>query len=664
MVSEVLGNVDSAVRRRLSARPPAMRGYPYAWLAIFVLGMIAFRFVPNWANAPAIVINQWLYMTILVVGFYFVFGVSGQFAFSQAAFAMVGGYTSAWATREGVDWILAVALGVAAACFIAFVFAFVARKANLFFLAIATLALSELITEVIKQWKEFSGAEGAEIGLTESQRIEIFGWKATSITNPTATNERNLFWVYLVALAAVLLIGIWLSRSPAKREAIAMRDQPTVAATVGIPTLRVRISMFVLGSAIGALAGSLFVHGRGFAQPQEFSVELGLGVFVMLIVGGIESLWGPFLGAAFYLWVPYLLQNELDLEIFGHQIREYNQILYGAVLLLVMIFAPEGIVGLFHRVKHWLQHRAAQRQSRTWLSDFAGITKPPLVEVPVDDEPAPLPRVSAEARARAQVDAGTVAGPAILKAAEIHVNFGGVRAVDGVSLDVREGEILGLVGPNGSGKTTFLNALVGVVPASGYFEVDGRQVPLGAPGPSRTVGVLRTYQSPQTYDHLSLIEDVLVSTSDRKYTGILASWFMRPVVNRRERARWGIAVDALTRVGLGTMAEQPAARLTYGQRRLLELARAIAGQPRVLLLDEPSAGLDVAETEQLAGYIRDLRDEGVSILVIDHKLDFITQLCDRVAVLEQGRLVAVGDADTVFEDQRVVDAYLGVADAD
>jgi ABC-type branched-subunit amino acid transport system ATPase component len=145
---------------------------------------------------------------------------------------------------------------------------------------------------------------------------------------------------------------------------------------------------------------------------------------------------------------------------------------------------------------------------------------------------------------------------------------------------------------------------------------------------------------------------------------VLASWFARPWTNRHERARWNVAVDALTRVGLEDFAELPASRLTYGQRRLLELARAVAAHPTVLLLDEPSAGLDVTETDALADHLRQLRQEGVSLLVIDHKLDFITGLCDRVAVLELGRLVAVGDAATVFEDQRVVDAYLGVADDD
>jgi branched-chain amino acid transport system permease protein len=151
-VSDVTPNVSSPVPTRLSARPPAMRGYPYAWLLIFAAFLIVLRFTPNWDNSQLVVFNQWMYLTILVIGFYFVFGVSGQFAFSQAAFAMVGAYTSAWATRIGVDWLLAVAIGIAVAGLVAAGFAYIARRANLFFLAIATLALSELINQVIIHW--------------------------------------------------------------------------------------------------------------------------------------------------------------------------------------------------------------------------------------------------------------------------------------------------------------------------------------------------------------------------------------------------------------------------------------------------------------------------------------------------------------------------------
>jgi ABC-type branched-subunit amino acid transport system ATPase component len=248
----------------------------------------------------------------------------------------------------------------------------------------------------------------------------------------------------------------------------------------------------------------------------------------------------------------------------------------------------------------------------------------------------------------------------VLEADDIRVRFGGVLAVGGVSLTLRSNEILGLVGPNGSGKTTFLNALTGVVPTAGALRVAGKRVPLGRAGRARARGVLRTYQTPQTYDHVTCIEDVLLSTADRSRAGITAASFERLAVVRRDRARWESATRALERVGLTAMAEEPTARLSYGQRRLLELARAINGQPRILLLDEPSAGLDASETDQLAVHLRRLQGEGVSMLLVDHKLDFITALCDRVAVLELGRLVAVGPAASVFEDQRVVDAYLGV----
>ncbi len=649
--------MSADVRTRLDARPPAMRGNPYASLAIFVLVMIALRFVPDWSSSQALVFNTWIVYTIMVVGFYFVFGVSGQFAFSQAAFAMVGGYTSAWATREGAGFLAAVALGAVAAAVIAFAFAWVARKANLFFLAIATLALSEIIAEVIREWEQFTGQVGAEV--SNVAPIELFGWTATMPSMSPATKEQNVFWVYLGALVLVMLIGTWLARSPAKREAISMRDRDVVAATLGAPVLRLRITFFVLGSVIGAIAGSLYVHGRGYAQPLEFGVELALGVFVMLIVGGIDSLWGPIVGAAFYVWVPHFL-TRADLQLFDHRIGEYNQIIYGLVLLLVMILMPEGIVGFVRRVAARVRGARILGGRRTWLSDLLGLTRRPATVTGVAD--GDLPPVAGAARAEALRAGATVEGTPLLRADAIRVDFGGVKAVDGVSLDVRDGEILGLVGPNGSGKTTFVNALVGVVPAAGTLEVGGRPVRLGVPGASRRTGVLRTYQAPQTYDHLSCIEDVLISTADRRLTGITASWFARPGMLRHERARWAIAEDALARVRLADYAEQPAGRLTYGQRRLLEVARAIAGDPRVLLLDEPSAGLDASETDQLAGYLHELRDEGVSLLVIDHKLDFIVSLCDRVAVLELGRLVAVGDASTVFEDRRVVDAYLGVAE--
>jgi ABC-type branched-subunit amino acid transport system ATPase component len=354
-----------------------------------------------------------------------------------------------------------------------------------------------------------------------------------------------------------------------------------------------------------------------------------------------------------------LLQSA-DVEVLGRDLRSYRDVLFGALLVITMVAFPEGLVGVGRRVR-LLFRRAGRRERRTWLSDRLGLTRPrhPTADEAgdADDAHTLLPDGSPPARPAPDDHVEPV-----LEAEEIRVRFGGVLAVDGVSLTLHSNEILGLVGPNGSGKTTFLNALTGVVPASGSLRVAGRRVRLGRPGRARGREVLRTFQTPQTYEHVSCIEDVLVSTSDRRLTGITAAWLLRPLMLRHEQDRWRRAAQALERVGLADLAEQPTARLTYGQRRLLELARAIAAEPRIVLLDEPSAGLNAAETEQLGRHLENVRADGLTILLVDHKLDFVTSLCDRIAVLELGQLVAVGRADDVFADERVVDAYLGVAE--
>jgi ABC-type branched-subunit amino acid transport system ATPase component/ABC-type branched-subunit amino acid transport system permease subunit len=642
-----------------------MRGQPYVWLGLFLLGVALFRQFGVSGFGDTDLVNTWLYYCVIVVGFYLVFGVSGQFAFSQAVFAGVGAYTSAWATRIalfGVDsfWMgLVVAIVITAV--IATAFAFLMRRASHFYFAIATLGLSEIILEVLRKWTDFSGASGDTT--SGIRHISLFGYPLD--------NPYRIFWVWFGALALVLLLTIFLDRSPVQREAIATRDQDTVAATLGVAILRSRITMFVLGSTIAGIGGAIFAHSKGFATPDSFGIDLGLGIFVMLILGGIDSRWGPIVGAAFYVFVPQWLQGgvlgisgvDFTVNVFGqeHRLGDFRDLFFGSLLIIVMIAFPEGLVGIGRRVRSLVLGRAHPAR-RTWLSDFFGLTpkKPPIsngqAKVRESDAAHPSP-VSPRAADGAD---GQAAGVQVLEADDIHVQFGGVRAVDGASLAVRENEILGLVGPNGSGKTTFLNALTGVVPASGSLRVRGSPVQLGRAGRARALGVVRTFQSPQTYEHLTCIEDVLLSTPDRRLTGITPACLERPAVVRRDRARWEAAAHALDRVGLTALAEEPTARLSYGQRRLLELARAINAEPQILLLDEPSAGLDSAETEQLVAHLRRLQREHVSLLLVDHKLDFITSLCDRVAVLELGRLVAVGPAATVFEDHRVVDAYLGV----
>jgi branched-chain amino acid transport system ATP-binding protein len=248
----------------------------------------------------------------------------------------------------------------------------------------------------------------------------------------------------------------------------------------------------------------------------------------------------------------------------------------------------------------------------------------------------------------------------LLQADRISVSFGGVRGVDDVSATCEAGELLGIIGPNG--KTTFLNALTGVVAAKGTLRVEGRSVALGHPTRAYDAGLLRMFQAPQMFPSFTVLENVLVSSRDHRAAGFFGCWGFRPGMWRHERSRWTAGHAALERVGLDQLADEPATSLSYGNQRLVELARALVAVPKVLMLDEPSAGLNDAETDNLAELIRAMQRDGLGILLVDHKIDFIDQLCDRVVVLELGTKIAEGPPAEIWADARVMDAYLGTVD--
>lgn len=249
------------------------------------------------------------------------------------------------------------------------------------------------------------------------------------------------------------------------------------------------------------------------------------------------------------------------------------------------------------------------------------------------------------------------------RAEGVSVSFGGVRATWQVGFSVERGEILGVVGPNGSGKTTLLNALTGLLKCEGRAWLDDQELSLRRPRKIRGQRILRLFQAPQTVEGLTALENVLLASSDRRYTDVLSAWVLRPLLRGAERSRAEKAKRAMELAGIGELADVEAENLTYGQRRLLDLARAISADPVVVMLDEPSAGLSEVESEHLAGVLSGLRTEGMILVIVDHKVDFLNGLCDRILAMHQGEKVAEGTPAEIWANDNVVEAYLGHAHA-
>jgi ABC-type branched-subunit amino acid transport system ATPase component len=251
----------------------------------------------------------------------------------------------------------------------------------------------------------------------------------------------------------------------------------------------------------------------------------------------------------------------------------------------------------------------------------------------------------------------------LLTITNLRVAFGALLAVSVDALSVEQGTVVGIAGPNGSGKSSLLNALTGLVSSRGLVMFDESPLKVNNPAVVYRRGVLRTFQQPQVVPHLTCLENVLLAERNRTASGVVAAIFARPLVWRLERARWARAMESLERTGLAGAATLNASQLTAGQQRFLELSRVINGNPKLILLDEPTAGLNDSETEEFTGFLRRLQDDGVTIVVVEHKIDFINRLCERVVLLELGRVIADGTPNEVWSHPDVIAAYLGIPDA-
>jgi len=613
-----------------------------AGLAVLVLAVVAFPLV---AEGQVVFVGVFAGMFALAaLGLSLLMGLAGQISLGQAGFLAIGAYTSAvLTTRYGVNALLAAVVAVAVAVAAAFAVGVPILRLRGHYLALATLGFGIIVAVVANQWEFLGGQSG------------IFGIGDVAFNGRTYDEPAEQFYLLWATVIVALVLARNLARGRVGRALGAVHDSEVAAETLGIDTFKLRLQVFVLSAALAGIAGTGYAHVVGVVNAQSASFQLSVELLLMAVVGGLGSVWGAILGAVFVEGLGEALTTFIPRIIPGAS-GEYQLIGFGLLLTLSVIFLPGGFVQAGRRLTRGRSRGPAPAPEAGEVG-AGGVAAGGAVAVR-EQGAAVEPLLPREGRP----PPGTV----VLRVTGLERHFGGVRAVDGVDLEVRTGEIVALIGPNGAGKTTLFNVVSGVLPpTAGTVEVGGRPVSSAARPPRphtvAAAGAARTFQNLQIFTSMTVAGNVAVGRHLRSRGGIVAGALAFPA-RREERA-----IDAEARrlaglLGLDDVVDTRAADLPFGRQRLVEVARALAAEPDLLLLDEPMAGLSAAERADLAHLLRRLRAGGMAILLVEHDMEAVMALADRVAVLDDGKRIALGPPSAIADDPAVIAAYLGTED--
>ena len=560
--------------------------------------------------------GDWL--IALITGFIFslvglslvvVTGYAGQISFAQLTLAGVAGFSLGRLIDAGLPFPIAPVVAALIAAGVGVLVGLPALRIRGLPVAVVTLATAVAIEAFWFQNLDFVSVSGQNI-----KGPELFGLDLRARVGFDFPREQFAF----VCLAVLVLVAVAVAKLRTSRlgsQMLAVRANEKAAAGAGIPVVRVKIIAFALGAFIAGLGGSMLSYFQANITFVTFSVFLGLTVFATTYLAGITSVSGGVLSGV--VGAGGLLSLAMDHWLgFG---GDYYPILSGLALVVTLMTQPEGIVGPFHDRLDQRRRAGLAAQQATATRALEGHLEP--------QEPV-------------------TGGDVVLEARHVEVRYGGVVAVDGVDLEVREGTIVGLIGPNGAGKTTLLDAMSGFTRSSGSILLSGSDLSALAPYRRVRAALGRTFQHTELYEDLSVTENIVV--------GAAAASGREPKTLE----------ETLELLGLGDVAEVPVSELSQGRRQLVSIARALIGNPRVLLLDEPAGGLDSRESQWLGLRLRKIRDTGTTILLIDHDMHLVLNLCDDIYVLNFGKVIAHGTAAEIRSDRSVAEAYLGTTHAD